>query len=80
MLPTLHRTNVVLDENIVQQALKLSKLKSKRAIIDKALHEYIENHKNNGLDWLIKSLDGESPFFEGYDYKAMRSRSLPKYK
>ncbi len=70
---TAHRTNIVLDENIVQEALKLSNIKTKRELIDVALKEFVQNHrKKTTLDELLDSLDGESPFFEGYDYKALR--------
>lgn len=80
MLNTAHRTNIVLNENIVQEALKLSKLKTKRAVIDVALKEFVANHKpQNSMAALLKSLDGESPFYKGYDYKALRvNPHLPK--
>ncbi|WP_423908459.1 type II toxin-antitoxin system VapB family antitoxin [Candidatus Spongiihabitans sp.] len=80
MLNTAHRTNIVLDESIVQEALKLSKLKTKRALIDTALREFISNHKpKNSMAALLKSLNGESPFYDDYDYKAMRvNPHLPK--
>ncbi|WP_424945998.1 type II toxin-antitoxin system VapB family antitoxin [Candidatus Spongiihabitans sp.] len=73
MLNTTLRTNIVLDDNIVQEALKLSNIKTKRALIDVALREFVKNHKKKTtLEELLNSLDGESPFFEGYDYKALR--------
>ena len=37
MLNSAHRTNIVLDENVVQEALKLSNLKTRRALIDACL-------------------------------------------
>ena len=76
MLNSAHRTNIVLDENIVQEALKLSKIKTKRALIDTALREFVISHKKpNILDLLgIGGID------EDYDYKAMRGRDLPKLK
>ncbi len=73
MLNSAHRTNIVLDENVVQEALKLSNLKTRRALIDAALREFIVNHKqNNSLEALRDSFGGKSPFFEGYDYKTLR--------
>ncbi len=68
MLNPAHRTNIVLDENIVQEALKLSKIKTKRALIDAALKEFIAKRKKP----TIADLFGSKPFYEGYDYKALR--------
>ena len=76
MLNSAHRTNIVLDENIVQEALKLSKLKTKRALIDTALREFVVSHKKPN----IFDLFGIGGIDEDYDYKAMRSRDLPKLK
>lgn len=73
MLSQAHRTNIVLNEVIVQEALKLSHLKTKRALIDTALKEYIANHKaKSNLDTFLDDMNGKSPFFDDYDYKAMR--------
>ncbi len=72
MLSNKHRTNVVLDENLVQEALKLGNIKTKRTLIDTALKEFIINRKKSALDSLLKELDGQSPFYQGYDYKALR--------
>ena len=62
------RTNVVLDERLVDEALKLSNAKTKKELIHKALKEFVENRKRlNLLD-----LSGKIKFAEGYDYKGMR--------
>ena len=62
------RTNVVLDENLVDEALKLSNVKTKKQLIHEALKEFVENRKRlNLLD-----LSGKIKFAEGYDYKRMR--------
>ncbi len=72
MLSTQHRTNIVLDEVVVQEALKLSNIKTKRALIDTALKEFVAKRKKYDLNGLLQELNGESPFFDGYDYKALR--------
>ncbi len=36
-------TNIVLNENLVQEAMKISKLKTKRAVIDLALREFLSD-------------------------------------
>lgn len=62
------RTNIVLDETLVDEAFKLGSAKTKRELIHEALKEYVENRKRlNLLD-----LSGKIRFSEGYDYKAMR--------
>ena len=38
------RTNVVIDDIIMQKAIKISKLKTKKEVIEKALLEFIANH------------------------------------
>jgi Arc/MetJ family transcription regulator len=62
------RTNVVLDDELVEEALKLSHAKTKKDVIHEALKEFVESRKRlNLLD-----LAGKIKFAEGYDYKAMR--------
>ena len=62
------RTNVVLDDDLVKEAFKVSKVKTKKELIHKALEEYVENRKRlNLLD-----LYGKIKFAEKYDYKKMR--------
>jgi Arc/MetJ family transcription regulator len=64
------RTNVVIDDKLIQEALRLSKLKTKKEIIHKALEEFIQNRKR--LD--LREVRGKIQFAEGYDYKKMRAR------
>jgi Arc/MetJ family transcription regulator len=62
------RTNVVLDESLIDEALKLSNAKTKKQLIHEALKEFVDNRKRlNLLD-----LSGKIKFAEGYDYKRMR--------
>ncbi len=82
MRNTAHRTNIVLDENIVQEALKLSNIKTKRALIDAALKEFVAKRKQNNKpnpNQALLALQGCKPFFDDYDYKALRvNPHLPK--
>ena len=71
MLNTAHRTNIVLDENIVQEALKLSNIKTKRALIDAALREFVARRKQKDKPD-IGDLKGIGGLYEGYDYKDLR--------
>ncbi len=66
----LMRTNVVIDDKLIQEAFRLTKLKTKKEIIHKALEEFIQNRKR--LD--LREVRGKIRFAEGYDYKKMRTR------
>ncbi|CAC9437140.1 hypothetical protein [uncultured Gammaproteobacteria bacterium] len=67
----LHRTNIVLDENIVQEAMSIGQIKTKRALIDMAIREFIAKRKKPN----IMDLKGMGGIREDYDYK----RPLHKY-
>ncbi|HMV36485.1 MAG TPA: type II toxin-antitoxin system VapB family antitoxin [Turneriella sp.] len=43
------RTNVVLDEKLVKEAMKLTGKKTKRELIDYALHELVKRQKRLAL-------------------------------
>jgi Arc/MetJ family transcription regulator len=63
------RTNVVLNDQLVNEAFKFSPVVStKRELIEIALTEYVNNRKRKN----IKELRGKIRFREDYDYKAMR--------
>jgi len=63
------RTNVDLDERLVEEALKYSQSKTKKGLIHEALKEFIENRSRRNL----LELEGKIRFREDYDYKAMRA-------
>ena len=62
------RTNVELDDRLVDEALRLSRAKTKKAVIHEALKEFIENRKRHNL----LDLAGKIKFADHYDYKTMR--------
>jgi Arc/MetJ family transcription regulator len=62
------RTNVLLDDKLVDEALKLTNARTKKEVIHMALKEFVENRKR--LD--LRDLSGKIKFAEDYDYKAMR--------
>lgn len=64
------RTNVVIDDQLIKDALKLSKMKTKKELIHRALEEFIRNRKR--LD--LREIRGKIRFAEDYRYKEMRSR------
>ena len=63
------RTNIVIDDQLMEEALKLSKTKTKKELIKKALEEFIQNRRRLNL----KDIKGKIQFEEGYDHKKMRS-------
>ena len=62
------RTNIALDDKLVAEAFKVSHSKTKKALIDEALKEYVDSRKR--LDLL--DLSGRIRFRKDYDYKSMR--------
>jgi Arc/MetJ family transcription regulator len=63
------RTNIVIDDRLMEEALKLSNAKTKKELIKKALEEFIQNRRRLNL----RDIKGKIQFEEGYDYKKMRA-------
>jgi Arc/MetJ family transcription regulator len=62
------RTNIDLDDKLVNEAFKLSRARTKKELIHEALKEFVQNWRRlNLLD-----LEGRIEFAKGYDYKEMR--------
>ena len=64
------RTNIVIDDRLMEEALKLSRYKTKKELIHKALEEFILNRKRRDL----RELKGKVNFDEKYNYKELRNR------
>ncbi|HHH18953.1 MAG TPA: type II toxin-antitoxin system VapB family antitoxin [Campylobacterales bacterium] len=62
------RTNIVIDNELMEEAFKYTSLKSKKEIIHLALKEFVENAKRLSL----LDLKGKIKFDENYDYKQLR--------
>ena len=62
------RTNVVLDDELVNEAIRLSGVKTKKEVISVALQEFVATRKRKNL----LDLAGKINFLDEYDYKAMR--------
>ena len=62
------RTNIVLDDSLVKEALKLSRVKTKKELVTQALKEFVENRKRLNL----MDLFGKIEFAKNYNYKALR--------
>jgi Arc/MetJ family transcription regulator len=63
------RTNVFLDDELVEEAFKFSQtISTKKELIEIALKEYVNNRKRKNL----KELKGKIKFAIGYNHKKMR--------
>ena len=64
------RTNVVLDDNLLDEAFKYaSGIHTKRELIEVALREFVNSRRMKNL----KDLKGKIAFSDDYDYKKMRA-------
>ena len=63
-------TNLKIDSALLERALKVSSERSKRAVVTKALQEFIARRQQHGLLTLMGKPDWDASF----DFKAERSR------
>lgn len=63
------RTNIELNDTLIEEAMKYTSLKTKKDIVNEALKEFVANHKRLSL----MDLKGKIEFADGYDHKALRS-------
>jgi len=66
------RTNIVIDEDLMSKAMEISKLKTKKDVVDLALNEYVTSHSRKNLIDLF----GKIEFANNYDHKALREGHL----
>jgi Arc/MetJ family transcription regulator len=64
------RTNIMIDNVLMKEAMTLSGIKTKRDIVHRALEEFVRNLKKKDL----REIRAKVRFAEDYDYKKMRSR------
>ena len=63
------RTNIVLDENLVDESFKYAEgIHTKKDLIETALKEFVRTRKMKNL----RELKGKIQFADDYDYKKMR--------
>ena len=65
------RTNLVLDDELVEKAIKLSGIKTKREVVHAALKDYVTIRSRKNL----MDIRGKIRFADGYDYKETRGSS-----
>lgn len=63
------RTNIVLDDALVEEAARLTGITTKRELVHEALRQLVLAKRRKRLS----DLRGKIRFAEGYDYKKARS-------
>ena len=63
-------TNLSIDPELIERALKVSGERTKKAAVTKALQEFIARRQQKGLIDLMGRLDWDA----GFDYRAERKR------
>lgn len=64
-------TNLEIDNNLMQEALKLGGHRTKRAVVEEALQEYVQRRKQLTITKLFGTIEYE----EDHDYKKQRHNS-----
>lgn len=62
------RTNIVLNDSLVEEAFKYAHVTTKKDLVELALQEFVNNHKRKDL----RELKGKIVFRDDYDYKSQR--------
>lgn len=62
------RTNIVLDDELVEEARRLTGIRTKRELVHEALKLLVETRKRLSL----LNIAGKIEFADGYDYKKLR--------
>lgn len=65
------RTNINIDDGLMQQAMDVSGIRVKREVVESALLEFVQRRTRKDLS----ELRGKIAFADGYDYKALRGDS-----
>lgn len=64
-------TNLDIDNELIKEALKLGGHRTKRAVVEEALQEYVQRRKQLTITELFGTIEYE----DGYDYKQQRRQS-----
>ncbi|AGK99749.1 type II toxin-antitoxin system VapB family antitoxin [Desulfoscipio gibsoniae] len=62
------RTNIVIDDALMQKAMEVSGLKTKREVVEKAMLEFVASRTRKDL----KELRGKIRFADDYNYRTLR--------
>ena len=58
------RTNIVIDDEIMQTAMRVSGITTKKGVVEQAIREFVANRTRKNLS----DLRGKIRFAEGYNY------------
>ncbi len=64
------RTNIVLDDALVEEAMRLSGAKTKQEVVNQALQAWVARHRQRALRELV----GQDLFDPDYDVREVRRR------
>ena len=62
------RTNIIINDELMQQAMEVSGIKTKKEIVEQAILEFVNRRTRKDL----ADLRGKITFATDYDYKALR--------
>lgn len=63
------RTNIVLDDDLVEEAMRLTQARTKKDVVDRALRELVARHRQR----VLRDLVGRDLIDPGYDVRAVRA-------
>ena len=63
-------TNLEIDNELIQEALELGGHRTKRAVVEAALQEYVQRRKQLKITELFSTIEYE----DDYDYKQQRDK------
>ena len=63
-------TNLFIDDELLNMAKKIGKHKTKKAVVNEALQEYIQRRKQSEIIKLFGSVE----YDDNYDYKVQRKK------
>lgn len=64
-------TNLQIDDSLIQEALAIGGHRTKRAVVEEALREYVQRRQQLSVIELFGTIDYDSD----YDYKKQRQQS-----
>ncbi len=62
------RATIVIDDEIMQTAMKVSGIRTKKGVVEQAIQEFVARRTQKDL----RDLRGRIRFADGYDYKIHR--------
>ncbi|MCC8999563.1 MAG: type II toxin-antitoxin system VapB family antitoxin [Candidatus Contendobacter sp.] len=68
------RTNIVLDDDLINKAMQLANVKTKREAVNLALQRFVAHQKQRRILELV----GQELIDPAYDYKAARAGDDPR--